>query len=95
MLNWEYVLDVPPGTILTDESVDAFVQAFQATGYAKERDTVNGTYPVEEWQSSRFEIPPSVSFGTKHIPGTDSFYFVNQEDENGDVYAHFGHLEAE
>ena len=92
MLNWEYVLDVPPGTVLTDESVDAYIQAFLESGYAKERGTSKGTYPVEEWDNSRFEIPASVSFGTKRIPGADPFYFVNQENEQGDIYAHFSNI---
>lgn len=94
MLDWEYSITVPSGVILTDETVDAFIQGFHPDGTAKERSTTNGTYPSEtSWVDSRYEVPESESFGTKRIPGTDPFYFCNQEAEDGKVYARFGHLE--
>lgn len=94
MLEWEYSITVPSGVILTDETVDAFIQGFHPDGTAKERSTANGTYPSEtSWVDSRYAVPESESFGTKRIPGTDPFYFYNQEAEDGKVYARFGHLE--
>lgn len=93
MADWKFELDVPTGTVLTEETIDGFLQAFQTSGLAMERDTSFGTYPVTSWTSSEYRIPESVLFGTKKIPGVNPFYFVVQPDSRGILYSHFGQLD--
>lgn len=94
-MNWEFTVDVPADVELTDETVDAFIQGFKSDGTAMERSSEHGTYPVNlPWDVSRYSIPESISFGTKRIPGTNPFYFVNQIEDEQTVHK-FGHLEEE
>lgn len=93
-ITWDKILDVPEGTVLTDETIDAFILAFEQDGTAKQRGTSGGTYPSETpWTTSDYSIPEGVSFGTKRIPGANPFYFVNKEDEHGRVSPEFGIVE--
>ncbi len=94
-MNWEFTVDVPNDVELTDETVDAFIQGFKSDGTAQERSSEHGTYPISiPWNASRFSIPESISFGTKRIPGTNPFYFINQIEESR-IINKFGHLEEE
>mgnify|MGYP006874786000 CR=1 FL=1 len=79
-MDWYKIIDVPEGTIVTEETIDNLILAFEHSGAASQRETGQGHYPESSWESSDYRVPTSVSFGMKRIPGANPFYFSNQEE---------------